>query len=178
VLDVNKATTPFRASLLAGLLSGALFGLFSPKSWVLLQRKHTVVAFTVIGMSKHSIRISYHVMLELSGWTGAVLGAGEYFASELYSQWQKSRSSKTQNREEEFHRQFLKDKEKYGDDAYFMERRLEKSTLPKWWPIRKISDAEYEELLQKKIQQTQDVILANKQQQNTEADTQRTSSHT
>lgn len=77
-------------------------------------------------------------------------GVGAY-AHDYYLKLTEMNALREQRRLEMREKRFLEDKEKYGDRAYDIQRRDTTSMMPSWWPIRAVSDEEYEKILDAKV---------------------------
>jgi len=96
---------------------------------------------------------------------GSVLGAIGTVSHDYYLKWKEMNSERERKLLEMRENRFLKDKETFGDEAYDMQRRDTKSYMPSWWPIRAVSDEEYEKMLENKVRLLQRQRIRNEMEE-------------
>eukprot|EP01126_Amoeba_proteus_P038297 TRINITY_DN3985_c0_g1_i7.p1 TRINITY_DN3985_c0_g1~~TRINITY_DN3985_c0_g1_i7.p1 ORF type:complete len:235 (-),score=18.05 TRINITY_DN3985_c0_g1_i7:527-1177(-) len=98
----------------------------------------------VAGFLSGSFKILHTCLL------GAVLGALFCHGLNRYDLWRLRRSNALLKRELDQLEQFRMDQESLGNDAFYVQHRNVKNWLPDWFPVRAVTDEEYEEYLAKK----------------------------
>jgi len=82
---------------------------------------------------------------------GALIGTIGALCHDYYLVWAEKNTLKDKAFKEKQQQRFKEDKERLGDKAYDIHRRETVSSMPSWWPIKAVSDDEYEKILENKM---------------------------